>query len=258
MIRRFTALLLTMISGITYAQETIFTDRPNTTDAVKLLTPGTFQVEAGFLFEKDDMNGVKNNSYYAPNLILKYGISKSIEMRVLTDYLTQRVQVDTAETETSGFTPITISPKLKITDQHVALPAMSLLTNITLAKPADEAYENDLINYGFRLLLEHVFNDRYSWSHGFGADWDDTRETVWAYSSSFNIVLNNNLGAFAEIYGNFAIDYLSTHVFDTGLTYLIRDNLQVDASVGLPLNENAPDLILGFGLAWRTSLTNSL
>jgi hypothetical protein len=40
--------------------------------------------------------------------------------------------------------------------------------------------------------------------------------------------------------------------FDGGLTYLINDNLQLDARVGIGVfNAESPDYFTGFGVSWR-------
>ncbi|ELR73267.1 hypothetical protein C900_04778 [Fulvivirga imtechensis AK7] len=237
-------------------EENIFTDRPNATDAIALISPGTFQIEAGVLSQWNKEDGIKYNWITSPNLSIKYGIANWLEMRVLTNYLTLKAESETIEATTSGLTPITLSPKIKLIKQNFWIPAASLATNFTLPDTGKETFQTDKLNYGFRLLLEHVFNDKYSWSHGFGADWDDSRETTWAYSSSFATAVTGKLGAFVELYGYFATDITSSHNFDAGFTYLASHNLQLDTSFGLPLNENAPDFFISFGAAWKTNLKN--
>ena len=234
------------------AQETIFTDRPNVTDAVALIPQGTLQIEAGYFSDLFDNNGTDTYFITAPNLNIKYGLNEYVELRVLNNY--NIIASENDSVEVNGLSPITFSPKFKIIDQNFFIPAISLATPVTFANTGKEAFQTEKVNYGFRLLLEHVFNDKYSWAHGFGADWDDTRETIWAYSSAFSMKLSGNLSAFGEFYGRFATDFMPIHGFDAGLTYLISNNLQADIVAGIPLNPNAPDFSYGFGLAWMTNL----
>lgn len=235
-------------------EQPIFTDRPNTTDAISLIGPGTFQIEAGVLSQWDKEEGIEYNWITSPNLSIKYGLTKWLEMRVLTNYLTLKEESEIIDHQVSGLTPITLSPKIRLMKQRFWVPAASLATNFTLPGTGKDAFQNEKLNYGFRLLLEHVFNNKFSWSHGFGADWDDSRETTWAYSSSFAAVVTDKLGAFVELYGYFARDIASSHNFDGGFTYLVSNNLQLDTSLGLPLNENAPNFFISFGAAWKTKL----
>lgn len=237
-----------------YGQENILVDRPNVTDAVPTIGKGIFQVEAGYLNQIEKINGLENYFITAPNLSFKYGLIEGIEIRVLTNYIISRDEDDTYEF--SGFSPITLSPKFKLIEQNFIVPAISLTTSFTFPNIGEEAFQTDKLNYGFRLLFEHIFNDKYSWAHTFGADWFDTRETTWAYSSAFSMSLSGPVGAFAEFYGNFANDFNSIHGIDTGITYLLNSNMQADAIIGFPLNDNASDIMFGFGLAWRTAPKN--
>ncbi|UII31727.1 transporter [Fulvivirga ulvae] len=251
--KHFLKILLLLTPYFAFSQETIFTDRPTTTDAVKLISPGTFQIEMGYMNTRYEDEGIEFKSITAPNLSVKYGLAEWLELRVLANYLTLKVDAYDIENSLSGVTPLILSPKLKLIDQNFWIPRISLATAISFPEPAKEEFQSEKINYGGRLLFEHVFNDRYSWSHGFGADWDDSRETTWAYSSAFSVSLSGKVGAFAEIFGYFATDIPSTHSIDAGVTYLASDNIQLDTSIGLPLNENAPDFFYSVGLAWKTN-----
>lgn len=244
-----------LLTTVALAQEaTIFTDRPTTTDAVKLIPQNTFQIEAGFMDQKEDAAGIKYHTGTIPNFSLKYGLASWLEMRVLGSYARVSAEAAGSKNTISGMAPIVLSPKIKIIDQHFWIPMVSLSTTFAFPGIGKDEFQHDRLNYGFRLLLEHVFNDRFSWSHGFGADWDDSTETTWAYSSAFSASLSGKVGAFAELYGYFATDYPSMHSFDAGLTYLVSTNFQVDTSFGLPLNANAPDFMISFGLAWNTHI----
>jgi len=250
-------LTLTLISivglfNIGLSQETIFTDRPNVTDAVSLISPGTFQVEAGFLYESSDDNRVTYIS--SPNLSIKYGTLDWLELRVLANYQTVEVGLDGADQKFSGLSPITISPKIKIKDQTNWVPKLSLATSFTFPDVGEEAFQNEKLNYGYRILLEN--EKGFPWAASFGSDWDHSTETTWAYSWTTGGSFSDKLGFFGEIYGYFASDIPSRHGIDAGFTYLINNDLQADAIVGFPLNENAPDLWLGFGLAWKTNFKN--
>lgn len=244
-------LILLFVSGISFAQTKIFTDRPNVTDAVSLIPKRTFQIEAGYLNQYYNEDNLNYHFITIPNLNFKYGLSNRIELRLLSSYNLLKYG---SESDESGLSPITLSPKLKIIDQDFYIPSVTLAGNITLPDIGAGEFQTEKVNYGFRVLLEHVFSDNYSWAHGFGADWDDEQETTWAYSSALGRSVSDDISVFAELYGYFAKDINSQHGFNTGLTYTLSNNLQVDGIVGIPLNEYAPDFLYGFGLSWKTGL----
>ena len=43
----------------------------------------------------------------------------------------------------------------------------------------------------------------------------------------------------------------SAHSFDTGLTYMLTDNLQLDGAVGFGLSDEADDWFMTFGVSYR-------
>ena len=70
-----------------------------------------------------------------------------------------------------------------------------------------------------------------------GSGWPGDRHGL--YGERFAIVHEESEGRWAE------------HYVDTGLTWLITDDLQWDIRVGFGLNESAEDLVFGTGLAVR-------
>ena len=244
--------LLLVIAGIdTLAQDQIFTDRPNVTDAVILLPAGTFQAEVGFLRQINESGDVVTSSY--PNFSIKYGIYDWLEMRVLSHYQKTDISLDGVDVVQEGFTPLTISPKIHILKPKGILPRISLVTSLALPELASSDFENEDINYGYRVLTEYTFNT-LSWASGIGTDWTDNSESAWSYSSALSTPISKKIGVFGELYGNFGKDLDTSIAFDTGLLYLVYDNLQIDISFGFGLNEAADDGFIGLGVAWRTAL----
>jgi hypothetical protein len=59
------------------------------------------------------------------------------------------------------------------------------------------------------------------------------------------------LGLFAEVYGFVTEDEDADHRLDAGVTFLITDQLQLDAAAGMGITANAPDAFVGCGISWR-------
>jgi hypothetical protein len=67
---------------------------------------------------------------------------------------------------------------------------------------------------------------------------------------SYGYSITDKLGAYAELYGNIPEDSRSNHSCDAGLTYLIKNNLQVDTTIGTGFTGNQ-DLLLSAGVSYR-------
>lgn len=237
-----------------FAQEasSIFTDRPNTTDAAGLIGIGDFQIELGFFSDTDKNNNITNRSITQPNISVKYGLFDWLEIRLLTNYMTQIRDDGTTEIRTSGLTPITFSPKFKILDQKGFLSKLSATASITFPNVGQKDFQNNNINFGYRMLMENTLTDKLSWSHGLGTDWDDNTNANWVYSSSFGFVLTDKLSVFTELYGNFN-NTANSYYWDGGLSYMFLNNFVADAMLGAGLNNTASDYFISFGVAWKTN-----
>tara|TARA_Y100001980_G_C14556900_1_gene352879 strand:- start:66963 stop:67712 length:750 start_codon:yes stop_codon:yes gene_type:complete len=223
----------------------IFTDRPNVTDAVPLISPGTFQVELGYA--NTQSGSFSHNT--VPNLSVKYGLVDWLELRVLTNYAVNKIELMGAETQ-RGITPITFSPKFGLTEQDGAIPRTSLVTNFTFPNVGAEAYQLDELNYGFRLLFEYGFG-KFTWTNSTGTDWPKGFDQTWAFTTVGGYALTDKLSTWLELFGTFNDDNGGLG-FDFGLAYLVSPSFQVDIIYGNQIGGTDYQLI-GFGGAWKTN-----
>ncbi len=238
--------ILFSISVIATAQDSpIFTDRPNVTDAVPLISPGTFQVELGYA--NTQSGNFSHNTI--PNLSVKYGLVDWLELRVLTNYAVNRFDFMGAETQ-SGVTPITFSPKFGLLEQDGAIPRTSLVTNFTFPNVGAQAFQLDELNYGFRLLLEYGFG-KFTWTNSTGTDWPKGFEQTWAFTTVGGYALTDKLSTWLELFGTFNDDNGGMG-FDFGLAYLVSPSFQVDIIYGNQIGGTDYQLI-GVGGAWKTN-----
>ena len=245
-------LFASLVVHFSKAQNSIFTDRPNVTDAVVLLPQGTFQIELGYFRETSDDGDIVNRT--SPNVNIKYGLAEWLELRVLTNYLDIKNETLTDEVDVSGLTPFSISPKIKLYESQNWLSNAAVTTTFTLPSTGANEFQNDHLNFGYRLLLENNLGD-FTWSHGLGTDWDDETDALWSYSSALGTSFLQDWSGFVEIYGSFSNGNSPTHGANAGILYLLTTDIQLDTSFGIGLNDNAADFFASFGFAWRTSFT---
>ncbi|MEQ8553261.1 MAG: transporter [Cyclobacteriaceae bacterium] len=232
------ALILLAFSNIILAQDSpIFTDRPNVTDAVPLISPGTFQVELGYTNTTQNARVDDIKSQTIPNLSVKYGLFDWLELRMLTNYLVFNFQ----GLDAHGVTPLIFSPKFRLLEQNGAIPRTSLVTNVTIPNIGAKAFQADEFGYNLVLLFEYGFN-QFTWSNSFSSNLSFT--TVGGYA------ITNKFGAFLEFYGSFKNDRGGLNT-DFGLSYLLAQNFQVDVIYGTGFVDDFR--MFGFGCAWKTN-----
>ena len=247
----FVVLLICAFGKISAQNEvsTIFTDRPNATDATGLLDPGDFQIEMGVL---SDNNG--GDLYTtAPNVSIKYGLLNWLELRVLTNFAIDNPQLVGSNNIDRGFTPITLTPKFKILEQDGFLAKLSATAAITLPGTGSPDFDiNDPV-VSYRILMENSLSDRVTWNHSLGTDFDaGGGDPNWAWSSAISFGITDKFGAFTELYGS-AVPNSTPLYWDGGLSYNILNTLVIDAMIGAGLNNDASDLYLSFGFGWKTN-----
>ena len=82
---------------------------------------------------------------------------------------------------------------------------------------------------------------------------DVTTLAAGIYTVVFGFAVSNRIGAFAEAFGALGLssDAGSSHLLDGGFTFLMVDNLQLDASAGVRYAGDAEDAFVSAGVSWR-------
>ena len=208
--------LLLILLGYTAIGQTIATDRPSalTENATSLYKNG-IQLESGLLIELDSG---ETQSISAPNLLLRYGLTEKIELRLMNDVL--------------------------INEGNIILGVWTIGTKIQL-------YESDKMNLSFLSstvlpnvngemgsLLEQPINAKVIGNYavsktnsvGYTVGYTINQNEI-GYSLFLSHNFSDNISSFIELYG--FNDQLN---IDAGFAYLVQDKLQFDAYFGTGIN----------------------
>jgi hypothetical protein len=121
---------------------------------------------------------------------------------------------------------------------------------------AAEGLGNGHVEYGIALPLAVEL------PHGFGLGAQAVVEVLWAdaetgydlglgASVTVNRALVGELSGFVELAASGPADGVWEVTFDTGLTYGIGEDVQLDLGAFVGLNRAAPDLVVFLGITWR-------
>ncbi len=69
------------------------------------------------------------------------------------------------------------------------------------------------------------------------------------YTLAYGYSITKNLGAYAEVYGDLPEDNRANHYWDVGLVYLVKNNFQLDATLGRSFTEGQ-DLLISAGFSY--------
>jgi hypothetical protein len=139
-------------------------------------------------------------------------------------------------------------------------PEAALLFGTTLPTGGGE-FTSDRLDPSFRFSFSHTLTERIGLGYNLGMAWE-TLESDSGNRSTFTDVqytlaagfgLTDRLGGFVELFGDVPLSGPDgdAHSLDGGFTYLLRENLQLDAAVGVGLNDDADDWFVTAGLSVR-------
>lgn len=241
-------LLLILFPAVVFCQNSIETDRPDQTEASSIVPAKFLQAEVGFLHEKVD-DDISSSLY--PSILWRYGVNNQFELRLITEFGSQNIQ----KVKSSGFSPVAVGFKTKLSEEKNILPEISFIGHLGIGQVASSPYSATGIAPDFRFLFSNTINEKLSIGYNLGAYWNhDSPAANGIYTIAAAYSLTNKLGGFAEFFGSYNAESSPSHSFDGGLTYLISEDFQLDASAGVGISRSAPDFFIGGGLSYRLPL----
>lgn len=232
---------------------TIVTDRPDATEAPTLVPKGYLQVETGGLYESLDDNNVKlERTVYNTNL-LRYGLLDNMELRIGWDLETQKTKVGSLAVteEINGFSPLLLGVKVGIAEEKSGAPEIGLIGHLFLPFTASKDFKPQTTGADFRFAFSHTLSGKSNLSYNVGAQWgDDSPELAYIYTIAFGHSITEKFGFYVELYGDLPENTTANHFFDTGITYLLQHNIQLDATIGKGITDDQ-DILLSAGVSFR-------
>ncbi|RZT00286.1 transporter [Aquimarina brevivitae] len=246
-----------LIGGSIIAQETtpppLVTDRPDATESPTVVPIGTVQIETGAFYEEsEDLNVVLKNTTFNTTL-MRIGLLERLELRIGWDFSEIKTEIDGTELNTvqNGLSPLLFGAKVNITEEKGLLPEIGLIGHIFLPFTASQDFRPETTGTNFRFSFAHTLSEKSSLSYNIGAVWgDDSPEAAYIYTLAYGYSVTNKFGLYAELYGDFPEDSQANHLWDAGLTYLVTDLIQLDATVGSGIQSDQ-NLLLSAGVSIR-------
>ena len=251
-------LLLSLCVPAALAGEPLVTDRPDVTESSSTVKPGSWQLETGITFSREEDFGPDVDVLQLFSTLARVGLTERLELRVGIDGWFDADAGPAGGDDGLGDTNVGI--KWYLGEEKGQRPEMALIAGTTLPTGQDSfsSGKPDPFVIG---AFSHTLSDDVSLGYNLGLAAESVElpfggeetETVALGSLAVGIGLNDRWSAFTEVFGTTTLsdgdgDPIG---FDTGLTYLWNDDVQLDVFVGLGINDDAADGFLGFGLSFR-------
>jgi len=235
------------------ASEPLITDRPDATESPQTVAPGFIQIETGGFYESFEDNNIKSETYTYNTTLVRLGLLDNLELRLGWDFVEGQTTINDTKLDdvTSGFNPLLLGVKIGIANENGWMPEIGFLSHLYLPFTASQDYKPETTGVDFRFSFAHTLNEKSTLSYNLGAQWkDDSPEAAYLYSLSYGYGISDKLGAYIEIYGDFPENNKANHLWDAGLTYLISNNIQLDATVGSGISKGQ-DILLSAGVSFK-------
>lgn len=245
--------------------EPLVTDRPDFTESTEAVPTGHFQLEVGYTFTYDREGTDRSRSHTVPQTLLRLGIARDFELRLGWDgydWTRERFETTTRGGRTvtrhdwiGSAADLSLGFKIKLCEQQDWRPHLGILVDATIPTGNKPSSSFD-VDPAVRLLWAYDLSDRLAIAGNFNlaVPTQDGHRFVQAQASlSLAVAVTDSLGAYIEYFGLYPNEDTTdaAHTLNGGFTFLINKDLQIDALVGMGLNEEADDFFTGIGVSWR-------
>jgi len=238
--------LLSILGAFTCPAEELVTDRPDATESSSVIGPGYLQVEFGWLYTESG----DTQTHELPQTLIRIGVIERIELRLGWNGY---VDADSSE-GADGVSDGELGTKIYLVEEKGLFPEAALLAAVSIPW-GDEEVSSDEVDPSFRFALSHTLSETFSLGYNLGAEWSTEEDSTlgsFVYTVALGAGLTDALGAYMEFFGDVGLSAAGTaHSLDGGFTYLLRENLQLDAFAGVGLSDDADDWFAGAGVSYR-------
>ena len=260
----FIVLVLTVAAAVSIARgegfdDALVTDRPDFTESSSVVPRCRLQIETGYTYLHDESAGVSVDEHVLPEMLLRYGLTDCLELRVVwVGFVssTERDRLTGLTDQTDGGTGLDIGIKRQFTDQDGWLPESGVIVGIT-APVGDPEVGTTQLGASAVGLYSWQINDRLSVAGNTGcffASPGGDYYNLFTQSVSAAVSLTDRLGMYHEWFVlafDGAEDSRPRHFYNGGVTYLVTPDLQLDWRAGVGLTEASGDFFTGAGFSAR-------
>ena len=242
-----------IIECIEIVYDALITDRPDATEASSTVGKGVFQIETGGLYESFKDNTITSEAYTFNTTLLRYGILDNIELRIGWDFVegVTTINGNRLDNVTSGLSPLLLGVKIDISEEKNGMPEIALIGHVFPIFSAGQDYRPETTAVDFRFAFSHTLSKKSSIAYNLGGQWgNDSPEAAAIYTVAYGYSFTDRFGMYAELYGDLPEDSTANHYWDAGFTYLVSNDLQLDAYFGTSITKGQ-DLLLGLGASFR-------
>ena len=232
--------------------ERMETDRPDQTESPFIVPAKWLQFETGFNFEKNHPGA---HTFVYPTLLSKYGVSKRLELRMITSLLSVNEYTGNHNEVVNGIEPVQLGFKLAMCEEKGLVPKTSLIAHVAIPQFASTKLHAEKLAPNFVFTMQHTITKWFAVGYNLGAEWDGFSNTpAWIYRVSPGFNIGEKWYAYAEMFGFIQKNETANHNIDGGIAYYLNNNIKLDLSAGKGLSAASISYYVAIGASFRFSL----
>ena len=235
------------------------TDRPDTTESPHTVDAGHYQIEwEAISYGTDRDDGVRTN-VLTSSINVKAGLSDNVDLQLILEPHTRVTTKEDGDSETeSGMNDTEVRLKINMWGNDEGDTALAIMPFVRFATHDDNFGDDGKTEGG--IIVPLGFNLPGGWESAVMLEIDRVRNedndgyiTEYVQSITFAHDISGNLGGFLEFVNDSRneSDAESETYFNTGLTYALAPNIQLDAGVNLGLSDAAEDSRVFIGFSYK-------
>ncbi|MDW8296226.1 MAG: hypothetical protein RMJ97_05005 [Raineya sp.] len=218
----------------------IATDRPTVSFSAATVPKNKLILESGYFRSTDQVPPNKLNIHF-PNLFLRYGVTKRLELRLGQEVeISRYFQKNQLQSQNTFWQPMHLGVKYRISDFENEKFTMSAMWVSRIPVPSD--LEKITQRHYTKLLIQYNFNEEFYTFSNLGLDllrnFNNENELAWAYTLGIGRKVMQGLYTFVEYCGLslFPMDNANhTHGLNMGSNYIFDNRYQFDVLYGMNL-----------------------
>ncbi len=242
-------LLFLLTSGVCFAQysETIATGRPGQAIGTRTLGASVFQIQSGFTYTIVDFDDMQLTTLAQSN-VFRLGIWERFDINGVLIWQTDEFSGTTENTSMRGISNSQLGVRYSVTTNKGWRPSIGIQGRVIL-KLQGEAYRRQSIGTNFVLATGNKLTKSLSLTTNWGVTHSGNNDgPAYFYVINVSAGVTEKIGVFVELYGG--LNDFQTFS-DTGISYLLNDNLQLDFSVGWQGEDGISNWFVDAGASWR-------
>lgn len=244
---RIICVLLLLISIECFGQD-LATDRPDQTESSLVVPANTVQIESGVGIElvQNESTELDERTFFAPTTLFRVAVNSKVEFRLVNTIRNHKIQENIFNN--SGrwmINDLELGTKIQILDRPNGNTKIALMQHVIVPTSFENKYHFGSVT---KLLMSHELSEKIGVGYNLGYVFQEKGVDFYTYSLALSMLITSKFGCYMETYGQISQKTDPVVNADAGITYLIKDNIQLDYSFGIGLSQRMNYQAIGISI----------